>query len=272
MGKSNDLLLSAVTPKPEPFIRRHGKRLAGGLLCAAIVSLVMHLTPVVEGIRWLGEGIRWTLGRPAILKKPPPIKKPVQVAIDKAKEIASEHKPTIPKVAAPVIRPPIPKAAPIVAATIAAPRVVAAVGKLKDAEDKLARGEERLAAGAHDLADMGRKTSAKIANAIHKRNEEREKAHRDQLIVRARKVKLTVDEAWSLERLDAEVNEAEDIAWRKRYNGQCPRCHYPAHISRNLKYGQLICNRCHTIFSVGTARGLGAPPRPKPGTGWRLPW
>jgi hypothetical protein len=287
-GKGNDTLDGIYTVPKEPFLHRYGKRIAGGLACAAVVSLVMHLTPVAEGLRWIGEGIRWSLGRPALLAKrhdPRPVGKRIEIAIKKAREIASEHKPAIPKVVAPPVAKVIPKAiAPVVkaapliasipkaapvAVNIAAPKVVK---KIEQIERGIEKREEKIANAGHDIADAARKTGDKIKQAIKARKDAKEQEKYDHLLFRAKKVKLTVDESWSITRLEAEINEAEDAIWHKRFNGQCPRCHRPARIHRDLKYGPILCPGCQFIYSVGWARRLGAPPRPQPGGGWRLPF
>jgi hypothetical protein len=95
--------------------------------------------------------------------------------------------------------------------------------------------------------------------------EERKQAAHEYLIVRAREAKVTVDPAWSLARLDAEVNSAEDAAWRKRFNASCPnpRCRRPYRIRDSAKKERYRCDNCQTIFSGGAARAKGAPPRPR---------
>jgi hypothetical protein len=95
--------------------------------------------------------------------------------------------------------------------------------------------------------------------------EERKQAAHDHLIVRARTANVTVDPAWSTARLDAEVNAAEDAAWKKRYNAACPnpRCRKPYRIRDSAKKERFKCNVCQNIFSGGAARALGTPPRPR---------
>jgi hypothetical protein len=104
----------------------------------------------------------------------------------------------------------------------------------------------------------------KAAEAWHARKEAQEKAARDRLIVRARASGVTVDESWSVVRLDAEVRQAEEIAWRRKYNARCPmpKCHWPMHINDRMKHERLRCPRCQEIIAGSAARALGPPPMP----------
>jgi hypothetical protein len=265
-----DSLSEVYTIPRESFLHKYGSRILGGLACAAVVSFIIHLPIFKQVILW---GCKITLvifGQPAgldHLPSPKKIEQKIAVAIDKGKQLAREHKPAIPKVAAPIV------ASAVIPPKIKAEAVAVkkAADKIKAVEQKIEKGEEKLANAGHDMADAARKTGNKIKQAIHDRKEAKDQEKYDKLIVRARDAKVKVDESWSLTRLEAEVNHAEDAAWHKRYNGQCPRCHRPARIHRDLKYGPLICPGCQFIYSVGWARSLGAPPRPQPG-GWRFPW
>jgi hypothetical protein len=259
--------LSEVYTEPKPsFLRKYGSRIVGGLACAFVVSLIMHLTPVIEGIRWLGEGIRWSLGRPAPLARrhdPRPMGKRIEVAIEKVREIASEHEPPKPAPKA------IPKViAPVVTAAIAAP----VVKKIEAIEKRIDNGKKNVANGLHDMADATRTGVTKIEKRIIDHNLAKDRAKYDQLVVHARAIGVKVDDTWSVARLEAEVNQAEDIVWRKRWNAQCPRCHHPQRIRESAKRENLQCLHCLGIFYGARARALGAPPRPQPGGGWRLPF
>jgi hypothetical protein len=286
-----DSLSEVYTVPKESFLRKYGTRIAGGLACAFVVSLVMHLSTVVEGIRWTGQIIRVVFGKPSMIKDPPRIPRiPLPRRIPTPKEIeekikaelakrapkGGETKPAsappsapkvIPKVIAPVVAS-IPKAAPI-AAIVAAPKVVR---KMEAIEKKIEKREEKLANAVHDGADAVRTGMNKIEKRLSERKEAKDRDKYDQLVVRAEKIKLKVDDNWSLARLEAEVNEAEDAAYRKRYNGQCPHCHHPVRIHRDVRSGPLICTYCNVIFSAWRARSLGPPPRPQPAGGWRLPF
>jgi hypothetical protein len=266
-GERNDTLQELYAQPKESFLRRYGKRIAGGLACATFVSLVMHLTPVIEAIRWTGQIIRVVFGQPAAIKHIPtfPVIKektaPVVVAV---KDALRDHPKSVPKVAVPL--------AASVAAGAAAKKLneeVRAVKGVVKGMDKVAKSGQAVADAVNKTGDKAHdvvnNTGERIAKALHDRKEAREKAHHDQLIVRARKLRLKVDDTWPLTRLDAEVNAAEDLIWEKRYNAQCPRCHHPIRITEAGKREQFCCAFCKTIFSGRTARALGAPPRVRHG-------
>jgi hypothetical protein len=261
-AKNTDQLDRLYVQPKESFLRRYGKRIAGGLACAAVVSVIMHLPYIKQAILWLCQIILLIFGRPAgfnHLPKRAEIEKKAGIIITKARGITHEK-------AAVVIPLAVPKAAT----------------KLKEeahAVREAARGAEKLAHAGHDMTtavkDTGTKmqkgmnsTSERIAKALHDRKEAKEKAHYDQLKVHARTIGVKVDESWSLARLDAEINAAEDARWHKRYNAQCPRCHRPTRITEAGTRELFACDSCHTMFSGRAARSLGAPPRQRPMSWW----
>jgi hypothetical protein len=275
--KRNDTLSEVYTVPKESFLRRNCKPIVRGLACAAVVSLIMHLTPVMEAIRWTGQIIRWVFGAPAGIDhypKPPEIKKQFEVAIDKAKDIARDHAApkALPKTA-------LPKAVPIVASVVAA-KITPEIRVFKETARRIEGVEkkaEKIAKAGGDVAKAIDKTGDKaiaaagglaagIEKKLHDRKEAKEKAQYDQLVARARDAGVKVDKEWTLEQLDAEVNKAEDKAWRKRWNAQCPnrRCRRPMRInSAATYYEQRICKGCQSLYSAGRARSLGPPPKPR---------
>jgi hypothetical protein len=270
-----DSLSEVYTAPKESFLRKYGTRIAGGLACAAVVSFIMHLPYIKQVILWGCQLVIFVFGRPAGYDRIPEIKNKAVQAVAKAKEIVHGH-----KAAAVIVPLPIPK----VAAKLKeeAPLGKNAAATIK-AVEKTAKGAEKIAHAGQDMAkavkDTGtkakeavEKTTDRIAKAIHRRKEAKEQERYDKLIVRARVAGLKVDESWSVTRLEAEVEQVEEVAWHKRYNAQCPRCHRPTYIRKGLKYERFICPRCRFIYSVEWARSLGAPPRVHPGGGWRLPW
>jgi hypothetical protein len=274
----DDLLLASVyAPKKESIPHRYGKRIAGGIACALVVSVITHLPYMKLIILWICQIIIFIFGRPHGAERLEKLEDKAVHAIEKVKQVAHEHhgEGTIPKAAGPL------------AGTLAA---VPAVKKLKEeihavkdvavkakaVEEKAQKGVEKIADAGHDIADAlkgaGGKAKdavgdmgAKAAEALRARKEAQEKAERDRLIVRARNVGLTLDESWSVTRLGAEVDQAEEIAWRKRYNAQCtnPRCRWPMRISDRGKHERFRCPRCQGIFIGGVARTLGPPPMPR---------
>jgi hypothetical protein len=266
ISKRNDTLSEIYAEPKESFLHRYGKRIAGGLACAAVVSFIMHLPYIKLLILWFCHIFIFIFGRPHGAEKLPELEKKAGQAIAKVKQIASTHKEAIPAVAAPL------------AVGVAAPKLKQEIRVFKETADRIKAVEKKaqnIADAGNNIAKAARETGtkvkegvdgvgARVAKALHDRKEAKEKAHHDQLIVRARTVGVKADESWSLARLDAEVNQAEDKAWRKRYNAQCPRCHRPTRIYEGGKNSQLQCVICKTIFSGRTARALGAPVRPRP--------
>jgi hypothetical protein len=276
--------LSVVYTQPkESFIRRYGTRIAGGIACAAVVSFIMHLWYVKMLILWACQLVLLIFGRPPGYDKIPAIKKKAEHAIVKGKEIIHDHRPAIHKVIPPVVTAPtaapkvpaaVVEAVPIVASAVA-PKIKAenAAGnkiatKITEIEKKVEKREEKLANSVHDVADAARKTGLRIQDAIRDRKEAKDQEKFDKLIVRARDVGVTVDAGWSLTRLEAEVESVEEIKWHKRFNAQCPYCHRPTRIRKDFNHQQLICPGCRRIYTAWVARGLGAPPRVRPHTGF----
>jgi hypothetical protein len=260
--KGNDTLSQLYTEPKQSFLRNYGGRIAGGLACAAVVSLIMHITPVVEGIRWTGQIILWVFGKPAIVRHTPPfpkMKKKAAPVVEAVKDALRDHKPAIPKVAAPVV------------ALAAVPKVAP---KIQAIEKIIEKREEKLAKAVKGAGDKVKGAGDRVAKAIQKRREDKDQAKHDQLVVRAREAGVKVDDTWSLARLDAEVNAAEDARWKRRYNATCPnpRCRRPQRIRDSAKRENLQCLYCGAMFYGARARALGAPPRPHQKDGWRIPF
>jgi Sec-independent protein translocase protein TatA len=263
----NDTLSELYAEPEESFLRRYGKRIAGGLACAAVVSFIMHLPYIKLMILWCCQIVIFIFGRPPGYDKLPEVRKKAGQAIVKVKQIAHTHKDR-----------PTPVAALDVGAKLKEEvhAVKETAAKIKTVEQNAEKGAEKLAHAGHDIANVVKDTgtkakdavdgaAARVAKALHDRKEAKEHAAYDRLVVRARVAGVKVDASWSLTRLDAEVNLAEDIAWRKRYNAQCPnpRCRAPARVTRHDKQERFICLRCKTNYSGGTALAAGPPIRPR---------
>jgi hypothetical protein len=193
------------------------------------------------------------------MPSPKKIEERIVAALQKRGQNAREQQPAIPK---PAVKPSplvasIPKAAPI-AINVGAP--------------KLANAGHDIAKAVKGAGNKVKGVGDRIAQRLHDRKVEKEQAKYDQLIVHARGLGITVDDAWSLARLEAEVAAVEDARWKRRYNAQCPYCHHPQRVRASGKFERFGCNNCHNIFSGATARGLGTPPRPQQSRGWRLPF
>jgi hypothetical protein len=275
--RGDDLLLSSIyAKKQESFLRRFGKQIAIGIASTFVVTVIMNLKYVHFVVLWACQIVIFIFGRPAGAEKLERLEEKAAHVVEKVKDAAHAHAGEVP----------VPKAAGPVGAAIAAGNTVKKVkeevhavrevaGKVKAVEQKAGEVGSKIADAGHDVAGaikgMGSHATeavggmaAHIAEAKRARHEAQEKAMHDQLIVRARAAGVTVDASWSVARLAAEVNMAEEVAWRKRYNAQCPnpRCHKPLRINPSSpawKTGN--CIYCGGRFYLRAGINLGPPPR-----------
>ena len=273
--RGDDLLLSSVyAEKQESFLRKYGKRIAGSIACAFVVSVIMNLKYVHFVVLWVCQIVIFIFGRPHGAEKLDRLEDKAAHVVEKVKDATHAHAGEAPvlKAAGPLVA--VGNTVNKVKEEVHAVKEVA--GKVKAVEQKAEKVGSKIADAGHDVAGaikgMGNHAkeavggmAAHIAEARQARQEAQEKALYDQLIVRARAARVTVDPSWSLARLAAEVGQAEDIAWRKRYNAQCPnpRCRRPLRISDRLKHERFRCPQCQEIFTGGRARALGTPPMPR---------
>ena len=257
----------------ESWIKRYGKRIAGGMACSAAVAMMMNLGIVKSVLLWVCQIILLVGGRPHGAEKLDTLEHKVAIAVEKGKEFAKEHHdhPTegvFHKALAPVkgvgeaktaIVEVAHKAEAIKDTAAQGVKAVNAVGKVGEKVVEAVQG-----AGNTAMATAGG-IGASITGYAHARAEAQEKAHREALEAHAAVIGFKTDKEWSLPRLQEEGASA-DRKWPAVHgpNGQCPnpKCHYALRIhSRNLNE-RIRCPRCGAIFSRRQAVALGPPVAP----------
>ncbi len=269
-SRGDDLLPSLdniYAEKKESFLRRYGKKIAGGIACAFVVSVFMNLKYVHLVVLWACEIVIMIFGRPHGAEKLDKLEEKTVHVMKKGRELLHPRpeggavpKPAVPLALALGNVPPVKKLkeeAHVV-------REVAGTAKA------LEKGGVKIAAAIKDAGSKAKEAVgggvAAIAEARRKKKEAQEKAEHDRLMVRARAAGLKADESWSNAKLEAEIGQAELIAWRKRFNAMCPnpKCRRPMKISDRMKRERFRCPKCQGIFSGATARALGTPPMGQP--------
>jgi len=253
----------------DPWAKRYGKKLAGGIACSFAVYFFMHVGFVVGMLRWTCEIGGRVLGRPGTAVKLDHLEERLAHAIDKGKDAIHEHEGERPKMLATLVAPvrqamEVKKTVEEVKekAEVVKEKIADGVQTIHDTGEKVASAFK--AAGTQATAAVGG-TVASLAGLAQAKAEARDKAAKEGLEAHLDTLGIKRDPNWTLPRLRAEVLKAE-IEWQKVHgpNARCPRkgCKYAFRI-KSKRAESWRCPLCGVLFTTRQALAAGAAAMPK---------
>lgn len=265
--------LYSTEAQKESALKKHGKRILGGMACSVAVYFFMHIGVVVGVLRWTCEIGGRVLGRPGSAVKLDNMEEKLAHAIEKGKERVKNHEHPADGLIAQKLAPVM---APVKQAVAVAKTAGEVVEKAKAVEKKAEAIKEKVAETGDKVVDAikGAGNSAKagvvgigagIAGFAHARAEKKEKDARERLEAQAALIGLEVDPTWTFPRLQGEVLKAE-IEWQKAHgpNAHCPRkgCRYAFRI-KSKRSESWRCQLCGLIFTTRQALAAGKANMPR---------
>ena len=255
---TNDPLDYLYTVQKEPWLKRYGKRILGGIACSAAVAIVMHLPYVWVLLLWVCHIVTVVFGKPAGAEKLERIMDKGERVVAKAQQIARDH-----HGGGGALR-------TLILPTVGqAKKAVSIAKKVHAAEQKAAHGIDAVKGTGEKiveaLAHVGDKAKGAVVGAkdsvsgmLKARSEKKQKEQREALEAHAALIGVKVDPEWTMPRLQGEVLKAE-LAWQARHGPNCqcpnPRCRHLMRVS--LKTTENVrCVQCSLVFSARTGRRL----------------